>query len=219
MQGEPLAYIAKCKEFYGLNFYVSPDVLIPRPETELIIEIVRGYLAFEDDFVYADICTGCGNLAVALAKMFPRAKAVASDLSSKALEIASRNISLHHLESRIQLIQGDLAVCFKPESIDIIVSNPPYLSTDEIESISVEVSGYEPIQALHGGESGFEKVSKLLDQSHKVLISGGLVLIEVGGQYLNLFKEIIWKQNRRWEKTDFHKDYQGNDRVLVARKV
>jgi len=218
IRGEPLAYIISRRDFYGCELLVSPDVLIPRPESEKIIEQALCRFSSEDEFLYLDICTGCGNLAVALAMEFPNAKGLASDLSSKALKIAYKNLFLYNLNTRVQLLQGHLGLCFKAESIDLIVANPPYLSKDEIQSIPFEVKGYEPMMALDGGVLGYEKPLELLEQCHRLLKPGGMVIMEVGGLHLNRFKEIVHLQQELWQKTIFYRDNQGYDRILLAEK-
>jgi release factor glutamine methyltransferase len=219
LAGEPLAYITGTKEFYGLEFHVCPDVLIPRPETEIIVELVQDFFPKDASFLFADICTGSGNLAVTLARQFPYAQAIATDLSYRALQVADKNVCHYDLGSQILLVQADLGQSFRSQSFHLIVSNPPYLSFEAISSLSVEISGYEPRLALVGGPTGLEIPFQVLEQSHAMLRSGGLVMIEIGGEYIQDHKHIFKSRMSPWKEIVLCKDYNGCDRILVARKV
>jgi len=155
-KGEPLAYILGKKEFYDLELEVAPGVLIPRPETELIIDIIQEYFSPSQKFIFADLCTGSGCLGITIAKKFPLAKGICLDLSAKALQVASKNKNKYNLKKQLLLVQGNLTHFFFQKQLDLIVSNPPYLSYEEVEKSSLEVKGYEPHLALLGGKKGLK---------------------------------------------------------------
>lgn len=177
VKGVPSAYITGVREFYGLEFYVDDSVLIPRPETELLvekaIEIAHNY-SFP---VIADIGTGCGNIAISLAVNLPHAFLFATDISQKALDTARRNCERHKVERRVQLCAGDL---LEPilQPVDIIVANLPYIKTSDL--LRVNTNGYEPRTALNGGEDGLNVIRRLCAQAGGKLKHGGSLLLEIG---------------------------------------
>jgi len=180
---EPLAYIIGYREFFGRDFYVAPGVLIPRPETELLVEEALGFIAQrfpQRDPIIAEIGTGSGVIAISLALEMPRARIYATDISSRALEIAAFNCEQHGVG--IELLEGDLLAPV-PEPVDIVIANLPYVRDEEIEGLADEIKVYEPIVALSGGPDGLDKMRQLLSDvsgSSERLRPGSLILLEIG---------------------------------------
>ena len=174
LEGEPTAYISGHREFYGLDFYINPSVLIPRPETELLVEktinLAKGCILP----VIADIGTGCGAIAISLALKLPRAKIYATDISASALEVARANCLKHGLTSRVSLLQGNMLEPL-PRPVDFIVSNLPYVKEEEISD-----DNFEPVLALNGGGDGLEPIRRLCHQVGDKLRPGGYLLLEIG---------------------------------------
>ena len=182
-KGEPIQYITGNREFYGLDFRVTPDVLIPRPETELLVEsainLIKSGSAPGARFV--DIGTGSGCIAVAVTREIPRATGWAVDISGSALEIARENARVQGVCDRISFVQGDLLECFScSPHFDLILCNPPYIAQKDYGSLPSCVRDYEPHRALFGGESGLELYERLMPQAAARLVPGGYVLLEVG---------------------------------------
>ena len=179
IQKEPLAYITGIKEFYGLMFEVSEGVLIPRPETELLVEtaITKAKLLKKNEINIVDVGTGSGAIAVSLAVNIPNSNVIAIDLSKSALEIADENRRTHGMYSRIKLRLGNL---LEPvtENIDILVSNPPYIRKDRLHSLQEEVLK-EPRLALDGGEDGLRLIAELLSQARERMDSRSIILFEI----------------------------------------
>lgn len=189
-RGEPLAYITQHKEFYGLDFYVASAVLIPRQETELIVDEALKF-AIESrhgNISVADIGTGSGAIAVSVAVNLPRAKVYATDCSTEALEIADLNRRKHGVADRITLLQGDLLTSL-PLPVDLIVSNPPYIASDLLPGLPSEVQR-EPQIALDGGKEGLEVISRLLKQAPPKLNAGGSILIEISPEQTTAVSEM-----------------------------
>jgi release factor glutamine methyltransferase len=175
-KGEPSAYITHSREFYGLDFYVDSRVLIPRPETELLVAKALEYAQKHQIETIADIGTGCGNIAICLAVHLPQARIYATDISTGALEVARFNCSRHGVNN-IQLLHGSLLEPL-PEPVDIIVSNMPYIKQSELRLVNS--AQFEPQLALDGGENGLEVISRLCQQVHNKLRPGGCLLLEIG---------------------------------------
>jgi release factor glutamine methyltransferase len=191
---EPVAYITGVKQFYGLTFQVTPDVLIPRPETELLVELALdaarrrdpGCQSKPDDSVagggeplLADVGTGCGAVAIALAVNLPQVRIIATDVSSRALGVARRNATSHGVAKRVALVRGDLLEPLSQRT-DIVVANLPYIADHEFPHLPPDVRDYEPRAALRGGETGTEVIEGLLTQTPRRLAEGGTVLVEIG---------------------------------------
>ena len=217
--GEPVAYLTGHKEFYGLDFFVDPRVLIPRPETELLVEtaldITQSMLGNGRAPMVADIGTGCGAIPIALAVQEPRLPYVyASDISAEALDVAHLNAQRHHVEQRLRLLQGDLLAPL-PEPIDILTANLPYVGTDEMDLLAPDVRAYEPHLALFNGHQGLDLLYRLLTEAKQsdILVRGAVVLLEIGYQQrepLTRFIHALWPQATVTSK----KDYAGWDRML-----
>ena len=174
LNGDPKAYITGHREFYGLDFYVDPSVLIPRPESELLVEKALELAQNHTAPTIAEIGTGCGAIAVSLALNLPQAKVYATDISSPALKVALSNCQKHGVANRIRLLQGDMLDPL-PEPVDIIVTNLPYVKESEINA-----EGFEPSLALNGGSDGLEKIRRLCLQLSNKLYPTGCLLLEIG---------------------------------------
>ncbi|WP_031483852.1 peptide chain release factor N(5)-glutamine methyltransferase [Maridesulfovibrio frigidus] len=218
-QGEPVAYILGEKEFYGINFLVGPGVLIPRPETEEIIEMVLARFNKDDSFLFADFGTGSGILAVTVAKFFPKARGIAMDLSSAALNIARRNAKMHLVDDRLLFIQADFTTpALENEVFDLVLANPPYLSDAELYEISPEVAHYEPVSALVGGIGGDELIHGSAPRIADALKFPGCMFMEIGylqrETALQIFESIPFFAGN----VAVVKDISNHDRIVVAEK-
>jgi len=180
---EPLAYITGHQEFYGIDFHVDRRVLIPRPETELLVEetlkFVQNHPQKEPLLLIADIGTGCGCIAISLALNLPNAKIYATDISAEALSLTRFNCELHKVTNRIISLYGNLLEPI-PEQLHLIVANLPYVSTHEIDKLSPEVKDFEPRLALDGGKDGLVTIRQLLKQLGKKIYPDGCLLLEIG---------------------------------------
>jgi len=217
-KGEPLQYLTGEREFYGLAFRVTPDVLIPRPETELLVEkaidLIRSSGLHQARFL--DVGTGSGCIAVSVAHEIPASLGWAVDSSSAALRIARENAVRNHVEERLLLIQADLLECFPPEScFDFILCNPPYIPLGEYDSLPSEVRDYEPHDALFGGESGLEIYSRLIPEVASRLASGGYLLLEAGAGQAERVGQFVEGAGLLLEMVV--NDLQGIPRCLVGR--
>jgi release factor glutamine methyltransferase len=177
LNGEPSAYITGNREFYGLDFFVNHDVLIPRPETELLVEKTIEIASTRSYKTIVDAGTGSGVVAICLALNLPDAVIYATDISASALEVALVNCRKHNVEDRIRMLQGNLLEPL-PEPVDMIVGNLPYVTDTEIEQVNT--AGHEPKVALHGGTDGLEFIIAIVGQSVSKLLRGGSILLEVG---------------------------------------
>ena len=178
---EPTAYITGHKEFYGLDFQVAHPVLIPRPETELLVEkaIELTTTFFTHSCLIADVGTGCGAIAIALAVNLPHAKIYATDISRATVDIAKSNCHRHGVSDRVTLLQGDLLDAL-PEPVHLIIANLPYVKKSELFKLSPEISRFEPLLALSGGADGLEMIEGLVSQAEGNLLRGGAILLELG---------------------------------------
>jgi release factor glutamine methyltransferase len=212
---EPLHYIVGHREFWGLKLEVSPAVLIPRPETELIVEAVLALAPATQLFTMIDACTGCGNVAVAVAKERPNARIVATDISEAALEVARRNAARHGVEARVMFVQadvfGDIA-----GPVDLITANPPYVPERHARGLQPEVGGHEPHVALFGGGyDGLTILERVVRGSPPLLRPGGHVICEFGfGQEIEV--EEILKSLPELTIVELKRDLQGLARTAVA---
>lgn len=222
LRREPLQYITRRVEFWGLEFYIDQRTLIPRPESELIIEAVENDFPERDKpLAIVDVGTGSGCLAVVLALEYSKAKLFALDLEPGALEVASINSSRHNVTNRVKLLQGDLmaplAALKTPRKYHIIVSNPPYISSQEIPSLQPEVTKAEPNNALVAGETGLELFKRLIPQISVVLKKGGRFYLECGaGQDREVSNLIRNEEGLNLLRIDT--DLQGIPRVIVGEK-
>jgi release factor glutamine methyltransferase len=208
--GYPLPYLTGKTEFYGLDIMVTPDVMIPRPETEVLVD-----LALEcRPSTVVDVGTGSGCIAVALAVHLPEAVILGIDISPAALAVARRNVERLGLEERVQLIAGDL-LDRRPGPVDLIVSNPPYIAADEWASLPPSILYHEPHLALSGGTDGLEIIRALLYQSQGLLKPGGTLLMEIGASQREAVREIAETCfPEGGTSIQVHRDLAGRDRVL-----
>ncbi len=216
--GEPTAYLTGHREFYGFDLLVDPRVLIPRPESELLVELALKYLediaAKSTPFTAADIGTGSGALAVALAKHFPAALVYATDISPGALVVASINCHRHGVADRVLLLQGDLLDPL-PGPVDLLVSNPPYVTQAEMHALPREIREHEPAVALDGGRDGLEVVRRLLPQALGRLKPGGALFMEMGHNQASKVRHLA-RALFPSARVELAKDLSGVQRVLAV---
>jgi len=250
--GEPTQHLTGKQEFWGLEFEVTPDVLIPRPETEHLIEVALDRLAVRElrsgrdpkltgeGLTLADIGTGSGCIAAALAKELPKAKIYATDISPAALVVAQRNATRLGFTNRISILESNLFSAFSdvgaryivpvlgnhssprhsspgPLLFDLIISNPPYIGRKETNTLPIEVRNHEPASALYGGEEGYELYSPLILQSPQHLKPGGLLVLELGHNSLSAVRPLL--DTSEWAKVHVTNDLAGIPRVLSAERT
>jgi release factor glutamine methyltransferase len=217
---EPLQYITGSCEFRGLGIKVSPDVLIPRPETELLVS--EGITTVDSASpLILDLCTGSGCIAVAMAKEVPEARVFATDIGDGALRLAGENAAMHNVAGRIEFLEGDLFGALRglglEGSFDLIISNPPYVSGDEMNGLQPEIRLFEPYAALYGGEDGFHFIRRIVEGAPEFLRPGGALILEIGyGQSAGVGRML--KESENFEAVEIKKDLSGIDRILKARK-
>jgi release factor glutamine methyltransferase len=215
-QGEPIQYITGETEFYGLPFRVTREVLIPRPETEFTVEKVMSLAARFKAPRMVDVGTGSGVLAVALAHELPGAQMTAIDLSAPALAVARENAELNGVSERIRFLQGDLLAPVAGEQFDFVVSNPPYVPNTDRATLAVEVRDYEPELALFAGDDELAIYRRLIPAAFDTLISGGLLILEIGYGQSHAIIELL--ANYGFRQIEFVPDLQGIPRVACAQR-
>jgi release factor glutamine methyltransferase len=219
---EPLAYITGQQEFWSLGFLVSGDVLVPRPETETLVERALKQLATINNREaprILELGTGSGAIAVALASELPQAEIVATEIVPAALQIARRNASRNGVSNAIRFLQGDLFTALDQElekDFDLILSNPPYVPRGEIAHLEAEVSRWEPRAALDGGVDGLDFYRRIIEEAPGYLRQGGAVAVEIGAAIGSLVLA-LFRNNPAYGDTGVHQDYSGRDRVVIAR--
>ena len=217
MRGVPTQYITGHQEFWGLDLIVGPGVLIPRPETEHVVETVLELahaVSTPDKLRIVDVGTGSGAIAFALAKELPDAEVHATDVSPAALEIAEANAARLQMESQITFHDADLLTGLPVEAFDFVVSNPPYVGESEEEQVQLEVRKFEPRGAVFAGHTGLEVISRLIPQAWTALKPGGWLVIEISGTISERVRALL----STWEAVQITRDLQGIDRVAEARK-
>jgi release factor glutamine methyltransferase len=219
-RGVPAQFITGHQEFWGMDLIVSPAVLIPRPETEHVIETVLDLVKTaspvdnpKTPLRIADVGTGSGCIALALAKELPDAEIHASDISTAALEIARANAARHQLDQRVRFHHTDLLAGLNPP-FDLIASNPPYVGESEEDQVQLEVRKFEPRSAVFAGPSGTEVIARLIPQAWNLLRPGGWLVLEISGTIANLIRELLL----HWQDVKTINDLQSIPRVLCARK-
>jgi release factor glutamine methyltransferase len=212
--GIPTQYITGHQEFWGMDLIVSPAVLIPRPETEHVVEAVLS-LSPGAGLRIIDVGTGSGCIALALAKELPQIEIHAADTSPAALEVARANAARHGLESRIQFHQTDLLQGFAPNALDLVVSNPPYVGESEEDEVQLEVRKHEPRNAVFAGPTGVEVIERLIPQARVALKPGGFLIMEMSGTIAEAVKRLL----KGWTEVRVINDLQGIPRVAVAAKA
>lgn len=219
---EPLQYILGTQEFCGLEFEVNPAVLIPRPETELLVEYVAQRISAERQAAIIDVCTGSGCIAVAIARLRPHARVVATDLSSSSLAVARQNASRHGVGERVTWLEGDLLRPLAEQGlegqVDVIVSNPPYIAEAEWATLQPEVKLFEPRGALVAGPQGTELHERLLQESGRYLAPGGAVIMEIGAGQARALRRIVDQiSGYRFHRLVY--DEAGLERVVIVERV
>jgi len=219
---EPLQYILGTQEFCGLEFDVNPAVLIPRPETELLVEYVAQRIPAERQASIVDVCTGSGCIAVAIARLRPRARVIATDLSTLSLDVARQNAARHAVGERITWLEGDLlGPLVKQElegRIDVIVSNPPYIPETDWATLQPEVRLFEPRRALVAGPQGTELHERLLQESGRYLSPGGALIMEIGDGQARALRRIVGQMpGYRFHRLVY--DAAGLERVVIVERV
>ena len=246
--GLPTQHLTGHQEFWGLDFEVTRDVLIPRPETEHVIEVALQRLEIDEagaasprdaEIRIADVGTGSGCIAIALANELPKAHFVATDISAAALEVARRNAARHGVAARIEFVECSLLDRLLPESqvsersrsnhpsrslqasesplFNVVVSNPPYVSRNEAATLAREVREHEPEAALFGGETGTEMYAPLITQAAAVLMPGGILVLELGYNAAEEVSRLL--QAREWSEVSISSDLAGINRVASARRT
>jgi len=241
---EPVAYLTGKTEFYSLQLEVSPDCMIPRPETELLVERAVEFLrkrpirnstmcevkqkeeisngASPGTRFVCDLCTGCGCIAVAIAKNFRDARIIATDISEAALRIAAQNVEKHQLKDRIELLCGDLFDPVVPQldvdKFDLIVCNPPYVSSAEFEKLDKNVQDYEPKLALFAGEDGLDIYRRIFERVDKFLKPDAALILEIGYAQGQAVKEML-EQAGIFPEIKIEKDFHDNNRIVTAMKT
>ncbi len=228
--GAPVAYLVGYREFYSLRIRVNESVLIPRPETEhLVIEALDRAKAMLSasptrELHVIDVGTGSGAIAIALAKHLPTAVVTAIDVSETALEIARWNVNQHGLADRVQILQGDLLepleerVRSQAPHVDLIVSNPPYVSVPEYDQLSSTVRDHEPRGALVGGDRGTEVIERLIDDSGRHLVPAGFLIFELSPMIADACEQLL-AASEKFEPAKFTKDFAGHRRVISAKRL
>lgn len=216
LAGEPLQYITGEAEFYGINFGVNRDVLIPRPETE---HLVAKALSLAADFKpprIVDVGTGSGAIAVTLSYKLPAAHVTATDISAAALAVARKNAERNGVAERVRFLEGDLLAPVAGEQFDLVVSNPPYVAERDRDALSVEVRNYEPAQALFAGEDGLAIYRRLIPAAWSALVPCGLVALEIGYSQQPALHALL--ADSGFEQIEFIADLQGIPRVASAKR-
>lgn len=210
IEGVPIQYITKKQEFMGLDFFVDENVLIPQPDTEILVEeVLKISKLYNKKINILDLCTGSGAIAVSLAKYIKDVNIIATDISENAIEIAEKNAIKNNAENKIKFVVSDMFKNIENE-FDIIVSNPPYIETKEIEKLSKEVKN-EPIIALDGGNDGIKYYKIIADNYNKFLNIGGYLLLEIG---YNQGESV----SKLFKNSEIKKDLSGNNRVILVKK-
>lgn len=213
VEGYPIEYITNKKEFMKMNFYVNENVLIPRQDTEILVEEVIEIAKRINAKKILDLCTGSGAIAISLAKYLPETDIYAIDISSEALEVAQKNANINNV--KVSFINSDIFENLKEKEFDIIVSNPPYIKTEVCESLNKEVKK-EPLIALDGGNDGLHFYKKIIEQCDKYLKKDGFLCLEIGYDQKDEVVNII-NEKLNFKDTYSKKDLYNNDRIVVTK--
>ena len=214
-QYKPIAHILNSKFFWKYKFYVNHEVLIPRPETELIIEQTLNVLPKKSKKNILEIGTGCGCIAISLIKERPDCRIIAIDKSAKAIKVAKKNAEIHQVKKKINFLNIDVDK-YLSNKYDIIISNPPYIKDCELLNLDKDVKLYEPKIALSGGFSGLEIFFKIINKCDKLLKNNGMLILEIGHkQGIDLKKHL---KSKGFNQIKIYKDLSGNNRCLVGTK-
>ncbi len=210
---EPLQYITGRQEFWGLEFTVTPDVLIPRPETEILVEEAVRLLRTIETPRFADACAGSGCIAVSILHSVPASRGLATDISAPALNVAAENAQRHDVADRLELVEADLFESITGQ-FDLIASNPPYIPDRQIARLQPEVRDHEPRLALSGGGDGLDILKRLIESSPGLLRPGGTLLIEIGFDQAERVRGLL--SASEWQTVEFLQDLQGIRRIAKA---
>lgn len=210
IEGKPLQYITQTQEFFGMQFYVDENVLIPQPDTEILVEVVIEIAQKEEKKIILDLCTGSGCIAISLSENIKNSDVTATDINKAALEIAKKNDK----NKKIIFKQSDMFENLESEKFDIIVSNPPYIKTKVIESLEKDVQ-QEPKLALDGGEDGLKFYRAITENAYKYLNNDGYLCLEIGEDQKEEVMELLKSNN--YQDIYCKKDLSGNDRVIIAK--
>ena len=213
----PVQYITNSQAFFNEVYYVDENVLIPRQDTEILVEKAIDYIRSENITNAIDLCTGSGCIGISIARNSDIEKVILVDISAKALDIADRNIEDNYIEDKVSTMKSNLLDEIIKSGIktDMIVSNPPYIKSKDMASLDANVK-YEPTLALDGGITGMDFYEKIVEQAKLVLNNNGLLIFEIGYDELEQMKELI-NNNKEYTMLESVKDYGGNDRVVVCR--
>lgn len=216
---EPIAYLVGLTEFYSMEIKVSPDTLIPRPETELLVQRAIDFLRTVENPYVCDLCTGSGCIAIAVGAGVEAAHLIATDICDKALAVASDNVTFHKLTERVKLLCGDL---FEPiisgldeTRFDLIVSNPPYVATDEYEQLDKNVKAFEPKLALEAGPDGLDVYKRIIAGAPEHLKPAGRLMMEIGYKQGPAIKELL-ESSGSFKDITIEKDFAKHDRIVTA---
>ncbi len=212
INGKPIQYITNNQEFMKLNFYVDENVLIPQPDTEILVEEVIKSIDKMENIEILDMCTGSGCIGISLAKNIENTKVTLVDISKEAIEIAKKNAIQNEVESKVTFIKSDMFENVK-RKFDIIVSNPPYIKTDIIQTLDKQVQN-EPHIALDGGEDGLNFYKILINEAYKYLKKDGKIFLEIGYDQKQEVESLA-KQSKQYKKIETIKDLSQNDRVII----
>lgn len=215
-RGKPVQYITNRQEFMGLDLYVAEGVLIPRPDTEIVVEKVIELAKGVEGLKIIDMCTGTGAIAVSLAENLPGSRVYAVDISDAALECCRFNVEKLGLSGQVEVVKSDLFSSVDDELLgrmDVIVSNPPYIPTSEISKLKINVRGYEPLSALDGGEDGLDFYRRISEEGRKYLKKNGILAFEIGYEQGEYVKNIMEKSGR-YDRINVGKDLAGFDRCV-----
>ena len=215
-KNEPIAYILQKKEFWKNNFFINKDVLIPRPETELVIEETLKFVDINESKSFLDVGTGSGNITISLIKERLNLRATALDISRKAIKIAKFNAKMHHLENKINFLNIDIDK-FNYNKYDFIVSNPPYIKELELKNLEDNVRLFEPHMALKAGMDGLREIKKIIKKSRTLLKKNGKLVLEIGNNQDRLTKNLLTKNGYHINK--IRKDFNSIPRVIVSTKL
>ena len=214
--GEPIAYILKKKEFWKYNFYVDCNVLIPRPDTEIIVEETLKILNNNKKNFVLDVGTGSGCIIISLANDCPNLMGTAIDISKKALKVAKINAKMHQLLNRIKFYNSSVDNFFKGK-YDLIVSNPPYINNLELKYLDKDIISYEPLVSLNGGLDGSFVLNKVIKKSSSLLKIGGKLVLEIG--FDQKYKVMSLLKKKEFYINKIVKDYANNERCIIATKT
>ena len=214
VQGKPIQYIINNQEFMKLNFFVNENVLIPQPDTEILVEKVLEIVKENMESKILDICTGSGAIGISLAYYLNKAKLTLADISSKALEISKINAKRNNVEEKIKFINSDMFEKIE-EKYNIIVSNPPYIKTNIIPTLDKQVQN-EPYIALDGGKDGLKFYRILIDEAPKHLEKDGILIFEIGYDQKEDIENLV-KENKNYKSMQVIKDLSQNDRVVILK--